>query len=510
MSDICLNVSGVDKSYAAPVLRQVDLTIRRGEIRGIVGENGAGKTTLVNILAGHVRRDSGELAIDGEPYSPNGTKAAISAGVSLATQELSIVDDLTVAENLVLRAFPSRHHILSLRALHEEALRLLSFVGLDGLDPAALGRSLSLAQRQLVELARAFRLPAKLLILDEPTAALTEPQAKHIHTLIRRSADEGTSVIYISHRLDDVLDLSDSVTTLRDGEVVSTEPADTLSSERLLNLMTGSAESAAGEHRPAPNQSDAALFARSLATPALPNPIDFECRKGEIVGVAGLADAGKSELLQALFGLDRPSAGEVRRPVDRGSAALKSAAHAVELGLGYLGEDRRTMGLFHSRSVIENLRIPGKRKRFILWENADERRIVANLLDELEVRYRSLDQPIEQLSGGNQQKVLLARWLYRDADVLLLDEPTRGVDVGTKLAIYRLLRTLSDRGKAIVVASSEIDELTALSDRIVVLSNRRWAAEFSRHEFSDDAILEAAFRHYATPSASAVAAAAGQ
>ncbi|MEM7504086.1 MAG: ATP-binding cassette domain-containing protein, partial [Pseudomonadota bacterium] len=353
MSDICLNVSGVDKSYAAPVLRQINLTIKWGEIRGIVGENGAGKTTLVNILAGHVRRDSGELAIDGEPYFPNDTRAAISAGVSLATQELSIVDDLTVAENLVLRAFPSRHHILSVRAVREEALRLLSFVGLDGVDPAALGRSLSLAQRQLVELARAFRLPAKLLILDEPTAALTEPQAKHIHTLIRRSANEGTSVIYISHRLDDVLDLSDSVTTLRDGKVVSTEPADTLSSDRLLNLMTGSAESSASDHRPAPNRSDTALFARSLATRALPNAIDFECRKGEIVGVAGLADAGKSELLRALFGLDHPSAGEVRRPLDCGSAAQKSAAHAVERGHGDHGEGPPTLGVFDRRDRLE-------------------------------------------------------------------------------------------------------------------------------------------------------------
>ncbi len=503
MSDVRLRVTDVGKSYAAPVLRQVSLAVKHGEIRAIVGENGAGKTTLVNILAGHVAKDAGELAIDGAPYSPGDTREAISAGVSLATQELSIVDDLSVADNLTLRAIPNRHAVISRRALRDEATRLLALVGLDDVDPATRGRTLNLAQRQLIELARAFRFPAKVLILDEPTAALTALQAEHVHRLIRRAANQGAGVIYISHRLDDVLDLAESVTVLRDGEVVATEPAATLSSERLLSLMTGGCDSAAGSDRAMTAKSSAILSAQSVTTPALPYPIDFECRAGEVVGIAGLADAGKSELLRALFGLDRPLTGEVKRHVRDGTVTINNAAHAVALGVGYLGEERRSMGLFPSRSVFENLRVPGRRTRFFSWADSEERIAAENLLDELEVRRNSLDQPIDQLSGGNQQKVLLARWLYRDADVLLLDEPTRGVDVGTKHAIYRLLRSLSKRCKTIVVASSEADELIAICDRIVVLSNRRWSAEISRSDFSDNAILEAAFRHYTNPPAAA-------
>lgn len=499
MSDICLEVSRVDKSYAAPALRQVSLTVRRGEIHAIVGENGAGKSTLVNILAGHVHRDSGDLAISGEPYAPRNTREALSAGVSLATQELSIVDELSVAENLVLRAIPNRRSIVAVRDLHDEAKRLLTLVALDDIDPSARAGSLRLAERQLVELARAFRFDVKLLILDEPTAALTAPQAEHIHGLTRRAARKGTAVIYISHRLDDVLSLADRVTVLRDGEVVSTAPAETLSTEQLLSQMSGKTHTDAGEDRTSNPHRQALLEARVLTTAELPHPIDLTCRAGEIVGVAGLAGAGKSELLNALFALDRPLSGDVVRRVGNDDVPLRNAAHAVELNVGYLGEDRRSMGLFANRSVIENLRIPGRRRRFLAGSDRTEREAARQLLDELEVRHESLDQTIDQLSGGNQQKVLLARWLFRGVDVLLLDEPTRGVDVGTKHAIYRLLSTLSTEGKAIVVASSEIDELTTVADRIVVLSNLRLAAEFTPGEYAEDAILQAAFSYYGRP-----------
>ena len=498
--DVRLSIRDLDKSFAAPVLKRVSLSIAAGEVHALVGENGAGKSTLVKILAGLLRKDAGRLLLDGEAYEPRSARDGIRAGVSLATQELSIVEPLTVAENIALRDFPQRGFAIARQQLRREASRLLREVGLAGVDPNVPGEALSLGQRQLVELARAIRSHCRLLILDEPTSALTAPQATRVHNIVRKLAGSGVSVIYISHRLNDVLDVANRVTVLRDGEIVLTAPAAQVSVSNLVEKMAGRDIGAVASSSAAAKDGAPLFEARNLSTTELPNPIDLCCRQGEILGIAGLAGSGKSELLQALFGLVPPTGGRVIRHIGNRETTLRSAPHAVNLGVGFLGEDRQATGVFPGLSLIENMMVSGARagSLFRSIDRGEERKSASDLTQRMEVRCEGVEQDIGQLSGGNQQKVLIARWLRCESDVLLLDEPTRGVDVGTKHIIYQLLLGLQSEHKAIIVASSEIDELMAICSRILVLSNRKLVKEFSRGTWSETDILAAAFHEYSS------------
>lgn len=493
-----LSIGNLDKAFAAPVLKGVNLTIGRGEVHAIVGENGAGKSTLVNILAGNLRKDGGEISLDGNRYEPQGPRDSYANGIACAAQELSSIETLSVAENIALSALPQRKFVIDRRALNAKASALLQRVGLQNIDPTSSTEALSLADRQLLEFAKAISFDCRLLVLDEPTAALTAPQADHLHSIVAELAAAGTSIIYISHRLDDVLSIADNVSVLRDGELVVTTSTQQTSVADLVQEMTGRDQTTSTEHRDRAGDAAVVLDVTDLTTRELPHAIDLTFKTAEIVGVAGLAGAGRSELLSALFGLVPLTGGTVSRVNSGTEHPVLNAGQAVRSGLAYLGEDRQSMGLFPGQSLLANMMVPGSgdTKTLQIIDNKKEKVDAARLVAKLAIRCNNLGQDIRQLSGGNQQKALIARWLHRDSDILLLDEPTRGVDVGTKNAIYDLLISLRQKGKTIIMASSEIDELTTVCDRILVLSDRKLVRSFDRKDFSEQDILAAAFSEF--------------
>jgi ribose transport system ATP-binding protein len=493
-----LSIRNLDKAFAAPVLIGVNLTIASGEVHAIVGENGAGKSTLVNILAGNLHKDGGEIFLDGNIYEPQGPRDSYAAGIACAAQELSSIETLSVAENIALRALPRKTFVIDQGALNAKALELMQRVGLQSIDPTSPVEALSLADRQLLEFAKAISLDCQLLILDEPTAALTAPQADHLHSIVADLAAAGTSIIYISHRLNDVLGVADKVSVLRDGELVVTTSTKQTSVSDLVEEMTGRNQTTATERRDCVSNTGVVLDVTDLTTNDLPHAINITFESGEIVGLAGLAGAGRSELLLALFGLVPLTGGTVRRMNNGAEHPVLNAGQAVRNGIAYLGEDRQSMGLFPGQSLLTNMMVPGSVdiKTLQLIDYKKERDDGARLVEKLSIRCQNLAQDIRQLSGGNQQKALIARWLQRDSDILLLDEPTRGVDVGTKNAIYDLLVSLRQQGRTIIMASSEIDELTTVCDRILVLSDRKLVSAFERSEFSEQNILAAAFSEF--------------
>ncbi len=499
MDQARLHVSNLCKSFSTPVLKNVNLSIAAGEVHGIVGENGAGKTTLVNILAGLVRKDSGNLFLDRIAFEPSTPKDGFNAGISCATQELSIIETLSVAENIGLWSLPCKNFVIQKRALNRQVDELLKVVGLDNIVPDTLAEHLSLAERQLLELAKALASDCRLLILDEPTAALAGPQSARLHEIITKLAKSGTSVIYISHRLDDVLAVSDTISILRDGQVALSAPTNTVSVQEVIKQMSGHNSSAADNVPPSVGKNSTVLKAENVTTKELPHALSFTCHSGEIVGIAGLAGSGKSELLNALFGLAGVITGRISRCTETGQTNVDKPSRAVKSGIGYLGEERFSMGIFPGQSVVTNMMLPGgsqATRLFTRLDRAAELTACSELIHKLSIRCEGSEQPIEQLSGGNQQKVLIARWLYCDSQILLLDEPTRGVDVSTKSAIYDLLFKLRSDHKTVVIASSDIEELMTVCSRILVLSDRKLVREFAHDEFSETDILAAAFQEF--------------
>ncbi len=494
-----LSIESLNKSFASPVLRDVSLSIKHGEIHAIVGENGAGKSTLVNILAGLLPRDSGDIRLDGLAYAPTSPTDGFAAGVSFAAQELSVVGTLSIAENICLRSLPRGTVCIDRGKLYERARKLLQVVGLERLAPETIAESLSLADQQLVELAKAMSAECRVLILDEPTAALTTAQAERLHTIIADLAATGTSIIYISHRLDDVLSVSDTISVLRDGRVVASVAADALAVADIFEMMTGRVHQDTAATVISGQRQEPVLVAAAITTQELPKPISFTCCTGEITGIAGLAGSGRSDLLKALFGLVPLTAGSVFRCTDTAKTNIANASHAVRMGVGYLPKDRKSSGIFSGQSVLANMTLPGIGKvasSMGLIDKSRELHVGKTFAAQLAIRCSSLQQDIDQLSGGNQQKALLARWLHCDSDILLLDDPTRGIDVGAKNAIYELLNELRSRGKSIVLVSSEIEELMQVCCRILVLSNRTLVREFRRGEWTETDILEAAFQEF--------------
>ena len=502
-----LTLRHLHKSFSVPVLTDVSLTVEHGEIHGIVGENGAGKTTLGSILAGFLRRDSGRILLDGKDYDPAGPTDAFVAGVSCATQELSLIDTLSVVENIAIRNLPQRHTVIRRQALRRRCAALLQRVGLASLDPDTPVRQLGLPERQLVEIAKSISTDCKLLILDEPSAALTPEQTVHLHLIVTELAASGSSVIYISHRLHDVLAVCDNVTILRDGKIVSTAPAHGLSVAQLVRAMSGNAHPAnPGKPRAAATDAAPLLEVDKITTSELPAAISFNCYAGEIIGIAGLSGSGRSELLSALFGLNGLTGGQVRRHTAGGIVSIANPGTAKRTGMAYLGEDRQSMGLYSRHPVLLNMMVPGSLHgldSLALVNKNREQSAAAGFVEMLNIRCHGFDQEIDQLSGGNQQKTLIARWLHCHAEVFLLDEPTRGIDVGARNMIYNLMFRLRDEQKTLLITSSEIEELMGLCNRILVLSKRKLAREFHAGEWSETTILAACFSEFMAQTATA-------
>ena len=492
-----LVIKDLHKSFATPVLKGVNLSIKVGEVHALVGENGAGKSTLMNILSGLLTYDSGSLFFHDDAYTPKSPLDAFENGIAPATQELSVLETLSVSENITITDMPNKFGVISHAGQGGKARDLLDRVGLNDVDAHTPLSALSLGQQQLVEIAKAMYRGHNLLILDEPTAALTVQQADILHDLIRDLADGGCSVIYISHRLEDVLAVSDTVSVLRDGEVVFSGASKDMTVDSMILHMSGDVFLVSPGTRTI-DSGPAVLNVAGITTDKLPHPLSFTCNKSEIVGLAGLAGSGRSELLHALFGLDKLCSGQIEFLKGQ-FVPIENPSKAVALGVGFVPEDRKTQGILKGQSVAMNMILSGLSKVSNSWgviNRNKQSQAVQSLIEKLAIKCHNQTQNIEYLSGGNQQKALIGRWLHCDSTLLLLDEPTRGVDVGAKRAIHDLLRELRDEGGTILFVSSEMEELMALSDRIFVLSAGKLVSVFDDGKWDQNSILADAFSEY--------------
>jgi ribose transport system ATP-binding protein len=488
-----LELAGIGKTYAVPVLAEVDLAIRAGEVHALIGANGAGKSTLSRIVAGLVAPSAGAMRLDGRPFAPGSKRAAERAGVQIVQQELNLIPTLSVAENLLLTRLPRRWGLIDRARLHAEARAILARNGLAGLDSGQPVSALGVGQQQLLEIAGALARECRLLILDEPTAALSVAEADELLRRLDALRKGGVAIIYISHRLDEVVRLADRVTVLRDGRRVHTGPAAELGSEAMVALMSGEEQRAQGAWT-SHATGQAVLEASGFRAPPRLADGGFSVRAGERLGIAGLVGSGRSELLRAVFGAERAAAGSLRL---RGEAVrFASPAQAVAGGLALITEERKRDGALLPLPVRWNASLGALESRCGFILGAAEARLAEGYRERLDIRCASLEQPIGALSGGNQQKVVIARWLARDAAIYLFDEPTRGIDVAARRRIHQVFAELAQRGKALVIVSSDLDELLETCDAIVVMSAGRMAGRFERAGWSREAIMRAAFSNH--------------
>ncbi len=493
-----LQFDAVNKSFfQVPVLRDVSFSLERGHILGLVGQNGAGKSTLMNILGGVLAADAGAILLDGKRLALRNAQQAADQGIAFIHQELNLFPNLTIAENLLIPRFPSRRvcgiPVLNLREIQQRARQLLELVGLN-LSADLLVSDLSLGERQLVEIAKALNVDAKILILDEPTSSLTRREAERLFLLIERLRGRGMSMIYISHVLGDVLRLCDDICVLRDGEVVAHGPKSEFSSDSMISLMTGHDVQELYPARESRPSHEPILDVRGISQPGVVKDISFTVHKGEVLGLFGLMGAGRTELARMIFGLDSYAQGEI--VLDGSGDRNSTPKNRVHQGMAFLTEDRREEGLFMEASVAENVAqvaLPV----FARYGLVDQDRLAdavtqagvsvglsAGALQMREVR---------SLSGGNQQKVILSKWFLAHPKALILDEPTRGVDVGAKYEIYLLINRHVAEGGCLLLISSEIEELLGMCDRILVMRNGELCDNLARPEFESERILRSAF-----------------
>lgn len=507
-----LAVEGLNKAFSGgQVLYDVSFEAYSGEVLGLVGENGSGKSTTMNILAGVLTRDSGRMLIDGMPYSPRNRRDADGAGVSFIQQELSIFPNLSAAENLFLGRFPYHSAgvpLISRSKMRRRAKELLRGVDLD-FDPDAAASKLSPGERQLLEIARALGTDSRIMIFDEPTTSLTQRETERLFEIIDRLRLSGVAILYISHNLEDVLRISDRIVVMRGGRVMLRAPSKTLSAHDLVIEMVGhsiatlfperkqlTVQDADGELVSNPVSTPPVLEVEKVGEPGVVHEITFQVHEGEIVGLAGLMGAGRSELARILFGIDPHIRGTIKL---RNRSLLPGDIGArIDAGMALLTEDRRHEGLMMSASVAENMALAALPTFARGLGGQIHRKPLMDALQRLASRLniksgRLLSVAVRTLSGGNQQKVVLGRWLLRKPALFILDEPTRGVDIGAKEEIYRLLVSMADQGMAVLVISSEIEELTGLADRILVMCRGEIHRQFVRSEFDRELILKAAF-----------------
>ena len=487
-----LALEGVSKSFGAVrALQDVALQLYAGEAHALAGENGAGKSTLIKTLAGVHRPDTGQVLLDGKPVVFHGPADARDAGVAVIYQEPTLFPDLSVAENIFMGRQPRR----ALGRVDHGAVRratadLFRRLGVD-LDPDQPARGLSIADQQLVEIAKALSFDARVLIMDEPTAALTGSEVARLFGVVRTLLERGAAVLFISHRLEEVFELCRRVTTLRDGRWVASEPVAGLTEDDLVRRMVGR-DLDELYPKQATEAGQVALSVRRLTREGVFTDVSFDVREGEIVGLAGLVGAGRSEVARAIFGVDRWDAGEVEvagRPLPPGAPSLAMAA-----GVALVPEDRRAQGLVMDMSIERNIALTGLRatSRAGLMNRRAERDRAVDWAVRLQVKYARLADTVGTLSGGNQQKVVLAKWLATGPRVLIVDEPTRGIDVGTKAEVHRLLSSLAAQGVAILMISSDLPEILGMADRVLVMHEGRLTAEIPRAEATEESVMSAA------------------
>lgn len=492
-SEALLRLEGITKTFGGIVaLEDVDFEVKAGEVHALIGENGAGKSTLMKIATGVHSADRGRLLWKGRPVKLQTPRDAHRLGIRMVHQELMLIPQLSIGENIFLGRPPSRRAVFSWvqwNEIYERARRLLQGLGHD-LDPRRPAGELSVAEQQLVEIARALAFEAELLILDEPTSPLSEPEVERLFQTIAQLRARGMGVIYITHRMPEIYRIADRVTVLRDGRRVLTKSISETSAEELVRAMVGRELTEYFPEREPRAIGEPRLRVEGLTAPGRFYDITFTVHHGEIVGLAGLVGAGRTELVEALFGAREYTSGKIfieGRPV-----TIRTPADAIRHGMALVTDDRKAKGLIPMASVQVNLILPVQARvahlGFLVNTRA-ERHLTERLLSELRVKTPSAHHPVMFLSGGNQQKVILARWLAMHPRIFLMDEPTRGIDVGAKMEIYELIRRLAAQGTAILLVSSELEELRHLADRILVMHRGRIVGELQREEATDDRIL---------------------
>jgi rhamnose transport system ATP-binding protein len=485
-------LEGASRSYGAVLaLRNGTLSLRAGEVRGLVGENGAGKSTLVKVLGGVVRRDAGEMFAGGESVDFHSPHDARDAGIAVIYQEPTLFPDLSIAENVVMGYHPrGALKRIDRRAMHRQVQALLDRLGVQ-LESDRPVRGLSIADQQIVEIAKALSFDARVLIMDEPTAALSGAEVERLFAVVRTLKEQGAAVLFISHRLDELFAICDTVTVMRDGAVVHDAPIADLTPDEMVRRMVGRELSALFPKQEA-QIGPPVLEVHRLTREGVFFDVSFQVRAGEIVALAGLVGAGRSEVARAIFGIDRADAGHVevsgqRLPVGRPLAAMRA-------GIAFVPEDRRLQGLVMDLSTARNATLTRMRAltRLGLIRAGAENRLAREWAERLRLRFHRLEDPVAFLSGGNQQKVVLAKWLATEPKLLILDEPTRGIDVGTKAEVHRLMSELAGRGVAVLMISSELPEVLGMADRVLVMHEGRLTRELSRDDADEERVMRAA------------------
>jgi ribose transport system ATP-binding protein len=483
-----LRAENVSKSFGPiEVLSGISLDLRPGEVHAVIGENGAGKSTLMRILSGHLAPTKGSLSLDDRPVTFSGPVDAESRGIVLVHQEILLAEDLTVAQNLFLGRELRRFGLMDDRAMRERTRAILKDLG-TAIDPDREVRRLSIADRQLVQIARALLVPHKVVAFDEPTAVLTPIEAESLFQIIRQLRSHGVAVLYISHRLNEVKAIADRVTVLRDGRFIATRDVEGLEPLEMARLMVGRDMSKLYPEKPATASDQDILSVRTMSVPGFVEDVSFSLRRGEILGFGGLIGAGRTELFEGLVGL-RPSQGTIT--LDGTSVRFSDAREAMAAGIVYLSEDRKGKGLLLRQDLRVNLTLAALEKfgRGPFIDVAAEEAALDGAIKDFDIRTRRRDLLAGQLSGGNQQKLLLAKMMLADPRVVIIDEPTRGVDIGTKEQIYRFIASLTEQGRSVIVISSEMQELIGLCHRVVVMRNGRVAGEVAQADLSEDAIV---------------------
>jgi ABC-type sugar transport system ATPase subunit len=506
MAEWALEINCISKSFfGVRALSEVSLSLSEGKTLGLIGENGAGKSTLMNVLGGVIAPDEGTIKLFGEDYHPSCPADATRAGIAFIHQELNLFGNLSIADNLFIDSFPQIHMspLIDKRSTLSQAEELLLSVDLH-IPPKTPIELLTPGEKQLVEIAKAMRRDSRIIIFDEPTTSLTAAERSRLFTIIKKLQEQGQTIIYISHTLEDVLDVSDFIAVLRDGFLVSAGPCDKYSVNRMISDMVGRKIEQMYPARSTNPETTSVLEVRGLTQPGIVRDISFKLQKKEVLGIFGLMGAGRSELVRIIFGLDPYKAGTIR--IKEMDDAKPSPAASIQHALAFVTENRREEGLLMEASVSENLDLLTLKKFAKLApvgiiDRAKTSECAHRISEKLNIKSGPIQKHrAKNLSGGNQQKVVIGKWLLTDPAVLILDEPTRGIDVGAKYEIYRIINQLAEEDAGILYISSELEELVGMCDRILVMCNGRLTAEFHRGDYNQEAILQAAFSATSNPS----------
>jgi inositol transport system ATP-binding protein len=494
---VLLEMNDISKSFpGVKALKNVSLRVQEGTVHALMGENGAGKSTLMKILAGMYQQDSGEILYNGKELKLKDPKDALTNGIAMIHQELSPVLEMTIGENIYLGREPIERHtrFVNYKKMYQDAEKLLHSLELT-LDPRTKMSGLSVAEMQMVEILKAVSYESKIIIMDEPTSAITDREVEKLFGIIKYLKKQNKAIIYISHKMDEIFQISDEITVFRDGSHIATKAAAELTKDSLITMMVGRKLTEMFPKEGDFSSAESVLSVRNVSAKGKFRNVSFELKKGEILGISGLMGSGRTEMMEALFGLTPLEQGEIH--INGAKVNISSPTDAIDHGLAFVTEDRKSLGLFLSMSLLKNISI-GSLKGLTnggFLKEKKERSVVREFIDSLRIKAYSPDQVVETLSGGNQQKVVLAKWLLTKPKILILDEPTRGIDVGAKTEIYKLMSQLANESMAIIMISSEMPEVLGMSDRIVVFHEGIVAGELKRGEATQEKILELATGH---------------